>query len=79
MRSRAFAESIGVKQENVYIYTSPPDLFRVEKQNIQVVHTVTITIRETATITAVDWTTTVIIAAVLLLIGIAVGYAAKRR
>jgi len=39
----------------------------------------TITSRETATVTAADWTTTGIVAAILLLIGIAVGYAIKRK
>jgi len=41
--------------------------------------TSTTTLRETTTIVAVDWTTTGVIAVVLLVIGIAIGYIIKRK
>ncbi|ADM27726.1 glycoside hydrolase family 3 domain protein [Ignisphaera aggregans DSM 17230] len=63
MRTRIFAESIGMKQEDVYLYTPPPDLFKIEKhytgyREIYTASTIYTTTIEKSTTTTITPTTT---------------------
>jgi len=82
-----------IERTEVVVYLRPPYTFTVIRETatssipfaliVTTAYTtyipITTTVRETTTATAVDWTSTAVIAVILLVVDFAIGYIVKRR